>query len=176
VGDRILYIAGLDVSAEQALAREAELVRRLTRDGLLAANPRFGRVPGAWRFVAGPRADGLVSDEQVDDSHEADVRCGRETYHAGEDFTPPPCPTCGHVLGDAVHLDHLAVWSRHAEPVVVCPDCGAEQRLGDWEWNQGAYVAELAVAFLNWPEPTDDFIAAVGALLGGRWRTVLCHG
>ncbi|WTW99879.1 hypothetical protein OG216_43915 [Streptomycetaceae bacterium NBC_01309] len=51
--------------------------------------------------------------------------------------------------------------------------CGGGALLGDWEWEFGAYVAELAVAFENWAELRDDFVAALGQRLGGRWRTIM---
>ncbi|MDI2129065.1 hypothetical protein [Yinghuangia seranimata] len=173
MSDTIVYVLALDLSADEARVRRAEIVRWLTDQGTLILNPRHVRPRDSGEFLAGPGAEARATDEWLSGGHEADVLCGRDVYSAMESFEPPPCPGCGSQLAVEDHLELLRVWERDGEPTVTCDACRGSAPLGDWESEYGAYVAELAVSFENWPGLKGEFVAELGSRLGGRWRTVM---
>lgn len=169
-----MYVLALDLSADEARVRRAEIERWLTAEGLFVPNPRHVRPRDSGAFLAGPNAEGRATDEWLNGGYQADILCGRDAYTAIELLEPPPCPGCGTALDLERFYELLHVWHQGSEPIATCVGgCGGGALLGDWEWEFGAYVAELAVAFENWPELRDDFVAALGQRLGGRWRTIM---
>ncbi|MGW0664307.1 hypothetical protein [Streptodolium elevatio] len=175
MSDTIVYVLALDLSADEARARRAEIEQWLTGEGLFVRNPSHVRPRDSGEFLAGPTAEGRITDEWLNGRYEADILCTRDAYTAYELFEPPPCPGCGSPLDLERFHELLHAWRQDAEPSATCGDCGAGALLGDWEWEFGAYVAELAVAFENWPELRDDFVAELGRRLGGRPRTIMCR-
>jgi hypothetical protein len=173
VSDTIVYVIALDLSADEARKRRARIAEWLIGEGVFARNPARVGPRDSGEFVSGPRAEDRATNDWMSGPYLADLLCVRDTYTAMELFEPPPCAACGAHLDHDHHMGLLRAWEQGGEPTATCGFCAHSALLGDWEWEYGACVGELAVAFENWPELCDAFVDELGSRLGGRRRTIV---
>ena len=173
MGDSSQTIVRLD-SAVGATAEElaASVAEWLVRQGVIAVNPRRDPLGPPSEWVAGPQWR-----EATDSSDDAwlelgdngvDIPSALEAHHPIENLEPPACPMCGVTLTETLYESLLDQWLVGGEPVVTCPECGAQTALGDWPAPWGYAVGSPAVRFHNWPPLSEEFLARLRAALGGR--------
>jgi hypothetical protein len=177
VSDECVTVVEMSIGELEAADRADDVIRWLLDSQVIVPNPRRS---SSWRdssFVPGPRAPvvapGIGAADYRDEDIGVDILVERELYRDTSPHHPPRCPDCGYELPEATLEDLVRPWLDGREPQVPCGGCGAVRPLGDWP--DGYLVGELAVRFNNWPPLSEEFLAALGRLLGPRWRAVREH-
>lgn len=135
--------------------------------------------PSTW--MPGPRWRDAVQEGPGNDrfleraNNGVDVEVARDIYHPLENYEPPSCGHCGASLSPDTHHECVEPWLVGQEPVVSCAVCGWSSLIGDWPARWGFAVGAPAVVINNWPVLTDEFLASLRSVLGGRTFVVLTH-
>jgi hypothetical protein len=174
VGDECVTVVEMSVDALEAADRADAVIHWLLERGVIVPNPIRGSTWQPSAYLPGPRAQeaapGFHEADYTLANNGVDVLVERELYRDTTPHAPPACPTCGYELPEATLERLIRPWLDGQEPQLDCPGCGTVRTLGDWP--DGYLVGELAVRFNNWPPLSDEFLAALGARLGPRWRAV----
>jgi len=175
VSDSAVIICELSATANDARTRAAAVEAWLLACAIITPNThRDARPPSEFLPVAKARdvAPGLADETARGLANlGVDVLRARMVHHALENNEPPLCPLCQAPAREE-RLLLIDGWLGGEEPMLACEGCGASTPMGDWTGFFGAYVAEIAVRFSNWPSLTDSFLKELGERLGPRWRVV----
>lgn len=164
MSDTIQVIVDIDAPADEA-ERLAGTVRRwLIQEGIADST---GHPGPNWAFATTPGGDNGFRRLVTND---VKIQVGRQVFTAMENGIELQCSACRAVFEpESRWIDAVEQWFGGDDRIVfACPVCGGAERLNEWrgpiQWGFG----HLGIEFWNWPRLSDDFVRAVGEVLGSR--------
>jgi hypothetical protein len=95
-------------------------------------------------------------------------------YSAGIGETTLVCSACGRKFGsNEAWSTALDEWFKgNGQGVLPCEHCGAEAPITEWRHDPPWAFGNVGVEFWNWPSLREDFLKALGEVVGHRFRLV----
>lgn len=172
-------IVDLDATGDEVERIAAGIRSWLLAEGVVVVNASRDELWHPSELAPGPSWS-LITDDPLDTfltlaNNGVDLVVERRVFDSGENFTPPPCPTCGQKIAEGDYIDKIGSWLAGPEPLITCPTCRASHRIGDWRSRWAFAVGHFGLEFNNWPMLSEPFLAEVARRLTPH-RTAVVNG
>lgn len=138
-------------------ARARVMLRWLIERGVVEAQLTACGVNGQWAHAIGPRVNEVIEpagmallpyDQPCNGLQVVTKRC---IYTPSENFQGEArCPECRAKIGEVL-LEHLEVWMPGETDNFICPECGHEDDINGFPFEQACAFSDLGFIFNNWP-------------------------
>jgi hypothetical protein len=164
MSDTIQVIVDIDAPADEAERLAATIERWLLQEGIADSS---GHPGPNWAFATVQGEDNGFRRLVTND---VKIQVGRQVFTAMGNGIELQCSTCRAVFEpESRWAGAVEQWlAGDDRTAFACPVCGGAERLNEWrgpfQWGFG----HIGIEFWNWPRLSDDFVRAVGQVLGSR--------